>query len=195
MAAATKIAIEIRKLTSTNNTTRCVVADSSTRPPETIQRHGVIPVGPPRLIPFYCRAASSDITDYKKLLRTNLYSPIEYFVFITNRFQNKLIKAFATDAGAMDGINSQSETTVFTVRAYAALQTVPPTDGTGSLTCNVYHRTVAGVETRLAFVSTNLSFRTLTRFDFNVGMNQTWATNERLVVKFYGGGLSAPQPP
>jgi hypothetical protein len=142
---------------------------------------------------WYARATASDISGYNTLSTTNSNDNTVYTCnFMGGSLCPCAAVSFATDAGAMDGVNSVNETTTHRVRAKYALGTQHCLGSDGLIIVDVYHRDTSGTETLIgsgrAIITTSYSTVTI-----NMTINSSWATNERLVVKyrftFSGGGL------
>jgi len=132
---------------------------------------------------WYARTTASGISGYRKLLDSNGISETIYACTITQIVGNVCnVEEFATDAGAMDGVDSDNETTTFIMRARWSknLGIDPPHP---FMVCHIYHRTAADVETEIASFSKTITiaFDTYTQ---DVAIDQAWGTDERLVIKY-----------
>jgi len=131
---------------------------------------------------WYCRTDASDIAGYRKLLSANANTSTEYSCSKPQTDGWCAVEEFATDAGAMDGVNSSSETTTFRIRAKWS-----KTGGSDPLgpwmDVFVYHRDTSGTETQIAYYSEGITSSYVT-YTESVTINKSWGTNERLVVKF-----------
>ena len=99
------------------------------------------------------------------------------------------IEEYATDAGVMDGIESNNSTVEAAVRA----RKVPDATEVNKVRVEVYHRTTGGTETLLGSFTTPDLTGSFVNYTGDVTINRSWATNERLVAKFIGINLGDPE--
>ena len=135
---------------------------------------------------------SSDISGYRKLIA------LSSGIFITEKVTftgspiptgEQTIKEYATDAGVMDGIESNNSTVEAAVRA----RKVPDATEVNKVRVEVYHRTTGGTETLLGSFTTPDLTGSFVNYTGDVTINRSWGTNERLVAKFIGINLGDPE--
>ena len=157
---------------------------------------GVIPVrsagSAGTLKTHFAEGILSDISGYRKL--TTLTSGALMirkvtFAGIPIPTGEQTIEEYATDAGIMDGIESNNSTAEAAVRA----RKVPDATEVNKVRVEVYHRATDGAETLLGSFTTPDLTGSLVDYTDDITINQSWGTNERLVVKFIGINLGDPE--
>ena len=156
---------------------------------------GVIPVpsagSAGTLKTHFAEELASDISNYSKLtVLTAGERRIQKVTFTGSPIPTgeQTIEEYATDAGVMDGIESNNSTVEAAVRA----RKVPDATEVNKVRVEVYHRTTGGTETLLGSFTTPDLTGGFVNYTGDVTINRSWGTNERLVAKFIGINLGDP---
>jgi len=125
----------------------------------------------------------SDISGYRILQTGGLHDDdVEYTASCTPVLTcESLIEEFATNAGAMDEVVCTGITATWQFGAYYSasdLETIRRIIG------RMYHRAVDGTETLISEISQDIT-TTLTSYTKTSTVTSAWATNERVVIKWY----------
>ena len=160
-----------------------------------IQPVGIIPVpsvgSAGTLKTHFAEELASDISNYSKLtVLTAGERRIQKVTFTGSPIPTgeQTIEEYATDAGVMDGIESNNSTVEAAVRA----RKVPDATEVNKVRVEVYHRTTGGTETLLGSFTTPDLTGSFVNYTGDVTINRSWGTNERLVAKFIGINLGDP---
>lgn len=195
------LTVEMQEMTLDKFGTDLVRSYAQIRDGEVFRKTGVIqPVG---VLP---RIQAADAGILKKWSAFTTASDIglyrSLFTSSTGQYQTRLttfsgtpiptgeqvIEEYATVIGAMDDVSVNGSTEELAVRAK---KDVPGTQ-VCKVRVDVYHRTTGGTETLLAGFTTPELTSGFANYAGDVTFTRSWATDERLVVKFVGINLGIP---
>lgn len=140
---------------------------------------------------YYLHDAASGIATYSKLLR-EAPSAVEDIDTVTVKASDgqKLIEAYATDAGDPDALSISNGTWEFDIYSFVDNANV----GTTTMIVSVYKRTAGGVETLLFTATSARITNTAVQLNPLLSTQQQFslAQTDRLVAKFYARTTSVP---